>query len=209
MMKQKAREKKNLKDKNVEQEPMKDKLNKKDQEEQLPVEVGEIEEVESTDAAAMKEELSEEEQALENAEKQAEEYLAGWQRARAELINYKKRVERDQSQIYQDTAGRILKRYLDIVDDFELALKNKPAEGEGAKWAEGIELIYRKLLNILESEGVETIDPQGELFDPNLHEAVTSEDSDQHESGYVIEVLRKGYKLGDRVLRPALVRVAR
>ena len=173
-------------------------------EENLPVEVGEV-----LDNEAEQAELSETENALKDAKAQAEEYLAGWQRARAELINYKKRVERDQSQIYQEAAGRILKKYLEIVDDFELALKTKPSEGEGAKWAEGIDLIYQKLLKILESEGVKPIDPQGEQFDPNLHEAVTSEESDEFESGQVIEVLRKGYMLGDRVLRPALVRVAR
>jgi len=208
MMKRKTQNKQILKNKKVEEELMSDELNNKDQEEQIPVEAVEMEEIESQDTATLEEELSEEGKALKDAQTQAEEYLAGWQRARAELINYKKRVERDQSQIYQDAAGRILKRYLEIVDDFELALKNKPTEGEGAKWAEGIELIYRKLLNILENEGVETIDPKGEPFDPNLHEAITSEDSDEHESGQVIEVLRKGYKLGDRVLRPALVRVA-
>ena len=139
----------------------------------------------------------------------ADEYLEGWQRARADFANYKKRVERDQAQTYQNAAGSILKRYLSVVDDLERALKTQPQDGDGAAWAEGIELIYRKLVSILESEGIQPMNAEGEQFDPNLHEAIMSEDSDQHESGQVIEVLQQGYTLGDKVLRPAMVRVAR
>jgi molecular chaperone GrpE len=139
----------------------------------------------------------------------ANEYLEGWQRARADFTNYKKRVEREQSQIYQNAAGSILKRYLGIIDDLERALKSRPQNGDGAAWAEGIELIYRKLLSILESEGIQPMEAEGKLFDPNLHEAIMSEDSDTHESGQIIEVLQQGYTLGDKVLRPAMVRVAR
>jgi molecular chaperone GrpE len=143
------------------------------------------------------------------AQAKADEYLEGWQRARADFANYKKRVERDQAQTYQNAAGSILKRYLSIVDDLERALKTRPQDGDGAAWAEGIELIYRKLLSILESEGIQTMDADGAQFDPNLHEAIMSEDSQQHESGQIIEVLQQGYTLGDKVLRPAMVRVAR
>lgn len=139
----------------------------------------------------------------------ADEYLDGWQRARADFTNYKKRMEREQAQAYQNAAGSILKRYLGILDDLERALKSRPRDGDGAVWAEGIELIYRKLLSILESEGVQPMEVEGKLFDPNLHEAILSEDSDQHESGQIIEVLQQGYMLGDKVLRPAMVRVAR
>jgi len=139
----------------------------------------------------------------------ANEYLDGWQRARADFTNYKKRVEREQAQTYQNAAGNILKRYLGILDDLERALKSRPQDGEGAAWAEGIELIYRKLQSILESEGIQLMEAEGKPFDPNLHEAIMSEDSDQHESGQIIEVLQRGYYLGDRVLRPAMVRVAR
>jgi len=139
----------------------------------------------------------------------ADEYLDGWQRSRAEFANYKKRIERDQLAVSQNAAGRIIKRYLEILDDLERALKNRPQEGEGAAWANGIELIYRKFKSILESEGITPMEAEGQLFDPNLHEAITSEESDEHESGQIIEVLQQGYMLGDRVLRPAMVRVAR
>lgn len=138
----------------------------------------------------------------------ADEYLDGWQRARAEFANYKKRVERDQALVYQNASGNIIKRYLDVLDDLERALKNRPEDDEGASWAAGIELIYRKLSMILESEGVKVMDADGKIFDPNLHEAISHEPAENHESGQIIEVVKQGYLLGDRVLRPALVRVA-
>ena len=148
-------------------------------------------------------------QELEESRSQANEYLDGWQRARAEFANYKKRVERDQAQAYQTAAGNIIKRYLNILDDLDRALKNRPSDSEGAAWADGIELIYRKLQSTLENEGVKPMEAQGELFDPNLHEAISSEESGEHESGEIIEVLQHGYMLGERVLRPAVVRVAK
>jgi molecular chaperone GrpE len=138
----------------------------------------------------------------------ADEYLDGWQRARADFANYKKRVDRDQAQVYQLAVSSIVKRYLDVVDDLERALKNKPQKGDGAVWAEGIELVYRKMLALLESEGVKQMDAQGEIFDPNLHEAISQEAHPEYEDGQIIEVIKQGYLLGDRVIRPALVRVA-
>lgn len=140
--------------------------------------------------------------------KQVEEYMDGWQRSRAEFANYKKRIEREREQTYQNTKGELLKRYLDIADDLRRALNNRPEKGEGALWAEGIELVYRKLLSKFESDGVTLMETDGKLFDPNLHEAISLEESDDHESGEIIEVLNPGYNLGDRVLRPAVVRVA-
>lgn len=139
----------------------------------------------------------------------AEEYLDGWQRARAELANYRKRVEREQAMANQMAAGSIIRRYLDVMDDLDRALKNRPSEGDGAAWAQGIDLIYRKLNTIIDNEGVIAIQAEGQSFDPNFHEAISLEESSSHESGQVIEVLKRGYLLGDRVLRPAQVRVAR
>lgn len=157
---------------------------------------------EENDREALMEELLE-------ARAKADENLDGWQRSLAEFANYKKRIERDQLQMHQNIAGALIKRYLEVVDDLERSLKNKPEMDGDATWAAGIELIYQKMLNILESEGVTPMDVEGILFDPNLHEAVTSEDSEQHESGQIIEVLQTGYMIGDRVLRPAMVRVAK
>lgn len=148
-------------------------------------------------------------QELENTRSKSEEYLDGWQRSRAEFANYKKRVEREQATIYQTTSTTIIKRFLEVLDDLERALNNRPHEGDGKVWAEGIELIYRKFLSILENEGVMVMKAQGEQFDPNLHEAISSEENDEFDSGQIIEVVKQGYTQGERVLRPALVRVAR
>jgi molecular chaperone GrpE len=146
--------------------------------------------------------------ALETSEAKAEEYLDGWQRAQAEFANFRKRQERERELTKFETIGRVVKRYLPIVDDMERALKERPAEGDGAAWAEGVELIYRKLISILEAEGVTPLEAEGEMFDPNLHEAVLQTPSEEHQSGQIIEVLQTGYMLGDRILRPAVVRVA-
>jgi molecular chaperone GrpE len=146
--------------------------------------------------------------ALEASEAKATEYLDGWQRSMAEFTNFRKRQERERELARFETVGRIAKRYLPVVDDLERALNERPTSGEGAAWSEGIELIYRKLMNILDAEGVTLIDAQNQMFDPNLHEAVVQTESDEHESGQIIEVLQPGYKMGERVLRPAMVRIA-
>jgi molecular chaperone GrpE len=146
---------------------------------------------------------------LAEAEAKAAENLEGWQRAQAEFANYKKRVARDQEMVLADTRGRVIKRYLEVLDDLERALANRPDEGGGADWAAGVELIYRKFLGFLESEGVTRVDALGQDFDPNLHEAIAQEDNPDHDSGTVIEVLQPGYMLGERVLRPAVVKVAK
>lgn len=162
-----------------------------------PVEVAQADETESLRAA------------LDESQAKAQEYLDGWQRARADFVNYKKRVEREQAQVYQNAAASIFKRFLDVLDDLDRALKNKPQEGEAAAWSSGIELVYRKFLSILESEGVSVMQAEGEMFDPNLHEAISQEDNDHYESGRIIEVVKNGYMMGDKVIRPALVRVAK
>jgi molecular chaperone GrpE len=146
---------------------------------------------------------------LAETEAKAADNLDGWQRAQAEFANYKKRLARDQEQLTAEVRGRVIKRYLEIVDDLERALKSTPQEGAGAEWAQGVEIIYKKLIAYLESEGLTRMHPLGEHFDPNLHEAVTQEESPEHESGTIIEVLRPGYLFGERVLRPASVKVAK
>ncbi len=142
-------------------------------------------------------------------EEKQKEYLEGWRRERSDFSNYKRRIEREQASLTQNITGEILKKYLFILDDLSRAMKMRPKDGEGASWADGIELIYRKLQSILDAEGIQRIPAEQEKFDPNRHEAITVEDSPDHESGQIIEVLQDGYTLGDRVLRPARVRVAR
>ena len=137
----------------------------------------------------------------------ANEYLDGWQRSMAEFANYKKRVERDREQTQQNLAGTIVKRYLEVVDDLERAFKTRPTDGEGAAWADGIELVYRKLLVILDSQDVKPMDALGQPFDPNRHEAIGQMESSVYPSGHIADVIQNGYLIGDRVLRPAIVRI--
>jgi len=142
---------------------------------------------------------------LEENQAQAAEYKDGWQRAVADFQNYRKRVERENSGVYQNALAEIIKSYLPILDDLERALQSRPAD---LAWVEGIELIYRKLQAILEAEGVKRIEAEGNVFDPNLHEAISQEPAEGQESGRVIAVVQNGYMLGERVIRPAIVRVA-
>ncbi|MBI3739809.1 MAG: nucleotide exchange factor GrpE [Chloroflexi bacterium] len=143
---------------------------------------------------------------LEEAEAKVAEHLDGWQRAQAEFVNYKNRVQRDQETMRAFMKGDIIKKFLPVLDDLERALQNRPTDS--GSWISGIELIQKKLQAILESEGVKRIAAEGQLFDPNFHEAISHEAAEGVESGHVIAVVQNGYTLGDRVIRPALVRVA-
>jgi molecular chaperone GrpE len=157
---------------------------------------------------ADQEEQAELQLSLDETREKAQEYLEGWQRSRAEFANYKKRIMKEKQSIHQYARGEVIKDFLDIADDLGRALQDRPESGEGAAWADGIELIYKKLLSKLEAEGVQRMEAEGEAFDPNIHEAIFMEDHEDYESGQIIEVVQDGYYLGDRVLRPALVRVA-
>jgi molecular chaperone GrpE len=139
----------------------------------------------------------------------AESYMRGWQQERADFSNYRKRIEREQIEALEDIKADVVKRYLVILDDVERALKTRPRDDETGAWAEGIELIHKKLQGILEAEGVQRIPAENEQFDPTRHEAITHEESADHTSGQIIEIVQQGYTIGDRVIRPALVRVAK
>jgi molecular chaperone GrpE len=145
---------------------------------------------------------------LEQAKAKEAEYLDGWQRARAELANARKRFQRDQVQAYTNAQADVLKHVLPIVDDFERALETLPSNLSGLTWIEGVLLIRRKLDMLLEQSGVTTIDAVGEEFDPFLHQAVTHEPSDTVPPGHVIAELQRGYTISERVLRPSMVRVS-
>jgi molecular chaperone GrpE len=149
--------------------------------------------------------LAELENQLAEARAQAAEYKDGWQRSVAEFQNYRRRLEAEKAETYQSAVGGIIKRYLPVLDDMERAMQARPAN---LAWADGVELICRKLQSILEVEGLKRIEAEGQKFDPNIHEAIAQEPVDGMESGTVVAVVRNGYMLGDRVIRPAMVRVA-
>ena len=142
---------------------------------------------------------------VEEAEAKTSEYKDSWLRSQAEFQNYRKRIERDNEMMYASMKGDIVKKVLPVLDDLERALQNRSVDDP---WANGIELIVRKFQNILENEGVKKIEALGAEFDPNFHEAISHEPADGAHSGHVIGVVQNGYMIGDRVIRPALVRVA-
>jgi len=142
---------------------------------------------------------------LTEAESRASEFKDNWIRTQAEFQNYKKRVERDNEMMYATMKGDIIKKVLPALDDMERAMQNRPVDDA---WADGIELIARKLQTLLDAEGIVRIEAKGAAFDPNFHEAISHEPADGVESGHVIDVVQNGYMLGERVIRPALVRVA-
>ena len=140
----------------------------------------------------------------------AAENLDGWQRARAEFANYKRRVEAERAELAASAGAEALKRVLPAVDDFERAMQTLPDDLKENSWVNGVSMVQRKLNAALEQSGITPIAVNpGDTFDPNVHEAVTHEDSDQFSSEQIIGEVQRGYKLGDRVLRPAMVRVAR
>jgi molecular chaperone GrpE len=147
-------------------------------------------------------------QELEEARAKEAEYLDGWQRARAELSNARKRFQRDQEQAYASASADILTSLLPIVDDFERAAATSPEHLSDRGWVDGVLLIQRKLQALLDQRGVVPIEATGEEFDPAKHQAITHEPSEMVTEGHVIAEVQKGYQMGDRVLRPAMVRVS-
>jgi molecular chaperone GrpE len=146
---------------------------------------------------------------LDDLRKKVDDFSDGWQRERAEFANFKKRVTRDQDAEKQNSKLAILRKYLDIHDDLELAIKNMPDHVKSDAWVNGITLIYQKLSNLLNSEGMQPIPAENCAFDPSLHEAISNEEVEGFESGKIIEEIQKGYMIGERVIRPARVRVAK
>jgi len=142
---------------------------------------------------------------LEDAETKLADSIEGWQRSMADFQNYKRRVERDNEMVKANMKGDLIKKVLPVLDDLERALQNRVADDP---WANGVELVARKFQNILDVEGVKRIEAKGAAFDPTFHEAISHEPSEDVPSEHVIDVVQNGYMIGERVIRPALVRVA-
>lgn len=149
------------------------------------------------------------EKEIESLQSELEEQKDGWLRTRADFENYRKRVKRDATRSYQDAMTNVLKIFLSAADDLERALKNQPEDKQVQNWISGIELIHQKMLNQMKNQGVERMDVNpGDEFDPNIHEAITQEEHPDFEEGQVIDVVQPGYRIQDRIIRPAMVRVA-
>jgi molecular chaperone GrpE len=146
---------------------------------------------------------------LARAEQEAADAKAGWQRSAADLQNYKRRAEQERAERMGLASDMLLLKVLALADDFDLAVEHVPAEAQGSPWVEGIVAIDRKIRALLESEGVTAMRTEGQPFDPREHQAVSHEDSADVPDGTVLRELQRGYRIRDRVLRPALVAVAR
>ncbi|MCD6344247.1 MAG: nucleotide exchange factor GrpE [Anaerolineae bacterium] len=169
---------------------------------------------ESSQAPTTEEELLAEvarlQDALAEAEAQAAQNLDGWQRAQAALENYRKRVRSEQEEWLGSANAELFVRLLPILDDFERALANVPEEFAGHSWLDGLTLVRQKFLRLLEVEGVAAIETQpGQPFDPFYHEAILYQEMPGFEDGQIVAQSQPGYQQGRRVLRPALVMVAK
>jgi molecular chaperone GrpE len=142
------------------------------------------------------------------ARRERDDYYERLLRQAAEFDNYRKRTERERREMAQYAAGDLLETLLPVVDDFERALQAE-AGSDAAAYRKGVELIYKQLQDLLAKRGVTPIEAVGAPFDPRFHQAVTYEPSPGHAEGEVLEVVRRGYMHGDRLLRPAMVKVAR
>jgi molecular chaperone GrpE len=145
---------------------------------------------------------------LTDLQRERDDYKDRWLRKGAEFDNYRKRIERERREQADQSVVDLLEELLLVVDDFDRALTVDAGEGGGA-YRKGVELIHGKLHDLLRKQGLKPIDAVGADFDPNIHQAVMHEESPEHREGEVIGELRKGYMLKDRLLRPAMVKVAK
>lgn len=146
---------------------------------------------------------------LATARQGAEEYLAALQRERAEFLNFKRRTAEERERDLGLAAEDLIRKVLTVADDFDRAIEARPASIAEDPWFEGVSAIDRKLRALLESEGVTSIDAEpGTVFDPREHEAIVNVPATGRPEGEIVELVRRGYRLRDRVIRPALVAVA-
>jgi molecular chaperone GrpE len=148
------------------------------------------------------------EEQLAAAREEAARNLDGWQRAQAEFANARRRYEKGRVEAFAVANAEVAAKLLPIIDDFERAVQSAPESVRADSWFSGVELIRRKTLTILEGMGVEPVPALGQPFDPTIHEALGHEASTDYASGTVSREMQRGYRLGDKVIRPALVYVA-
>ena len=141
--------------------------------------------------------------------RERDDYKDRWLRKTAEFENYRKRIERERREQTDQSVVDLLQELLLVVDDFDRAMTVDAGGDSGNAYRKGVELIHGKLHDMLRRQGVTPIDSLGADFDPNVHQAVMHEESPEHREGEVIGEFRKGYTLNDRLLRPAMVKVAK
>ena len=143
---------------------------------------------------------------LEEEKQKAGQNYASWQRSAADYANFKRRMEQERSEVARLASASLVFNLLPLMDDIERALKNVDVKLAGLTWIDGIWLIYRKFEAVLQNAGVTEIEAEAQDFDPNVHESISEAEG---EAGKIVAVVQKGYKLGERVIRPAMVVVGK
>ncbi|HHY90857.1 MAG TPA: nucleotide exchange factor GrpE [Clostridiales bacterium] len=145
---------------------------------------------------------------IEKLQQEKEELHNQYLRLAADFQNYKRRNEKEKNDIYEFANEKLILELLPIIDNFERALQSVKESEENKKFVEGVEMIFKQLLAVLNKNGVQEIDAMGKAFDPNYHHAVMQEENPDYESNTIIEVLQKGYTFREKVIRPSMVKVA-
>jgi len=165
--------------------------------------------IEADDSSSPVDKLKKLRQELKETQKEKQEYLAGWQRAKADYLNYKKEEESRRGEVNKFAKADILNDLIRLADSFDMAFANKSAwENVPENWRKGVEYIHSQLLVVFRDHGLEEIDPQSEIFDPARDESIGVIKVDKsEEDNKIIEVVKKGYRLNGRIIRPAQVKV--
>lgn len=161
------------------------------------------------EVSSLKEKIEKLEKQLDTSDKEAEEYLDHLRRLKAEFENYKKRMVKERGQLINWAIEDLIKEFLPVLDDLERAVDSGRSSKNFSSLFEGIQMVYNHFKDILKKKGLQEIPAQGEEFNPHVHEAIMTCESDEHPDNVVVEEMRKGYKFKDRVLRPSMVKVNR
>ncbi|GFP22168.1 molecular chaperone GrpE, partial [Candidatus Hakubella thermalkaliphila] len=149
------------------------------------------------------------EEKVKQLEAEIADYVDTLKRVQAQFENYKKRIKKEFDTFTQISTHKLVKQLLPVLDNLERALSSAESTDDKGKIIEGVKLIYHQFKEALEKEGLKTIDPAGDRFDPYFHEAIMQVESDEHEDNTVVEVFQKGYLINDHLLRPAIVKVSK
>ncbi|MTI66616.1 MAG: nucleotide exchange factor GrpE [Firmicutes bacterium] len=145
----------------------------------------------------------------EKLKKEFDELTNRYARLQADFDNFKRRVKKEKESIYSYANQELMTEFVTVIDNFERAFTTVSKEDKEKSFYEGMEMVYKQMMDILKKKGLEEIEALGKEFDPNLHQAVLHEESDEYEEDIVSDVLQKGYKLKDRVVRPSMVKVSK
>ncbi|OWR29460.1 nucleotide exchange factor GrpE [Saccharibacillus sp. O23] len=178
------------------------------QDAQTAEETAERVETANGEEAAATESVEELKARIEALSAQNEEYMQRLARSQADFDNFRKRTIREKEELGKYASSKLIAELIPVIDNFGRALDTRP-EGEASEsFVKGVEMIYRQFDNVLQAEGLTTMETVGQPFNPEFHQAVMQVESDEHEEGIVVEELQKGYMLKDKVLRPAMVKVS-